>query len=300
MGAPSIYLVRDDALRSDESSSAGLPHVQQIARTVLQNLESADKHRIPMLPRVASRALQIASDPRTDFRQLEAVIQPDPMLTARVLAIANSSLYGGGAGKIANLRNAMMRLGVDVMRDVLYQSIAEAHVFRGASEAFLRHQRVHSCAVAYLSRDLCKSIGLAADAAFLAGLMHDVGAVIVRQVLESDPPASMQAADVPELTEILHPNVGRLVCKKWGLPDLVTDGARYHHEYRGEGHYSQIGHIVACAERLAAHAGLGDTPSPDPTDVRQEAMLYELGLGAEDIEALVARAEGLAGQLGRG
>ena len=95
-------------------------------------IRAATSHQIPMLPAVAQRALSVAGDPDVSIRSLADLIEPDAPTTARVLAIANGPLYAP-AKKVTNLKAAMMLLGVGLVRDILYQSVAEAHIFRGAS-----------------------------------------------------------------------------------------------------------------------------------------------------------------------
>lgn len=288
-----VHEVHTDASRRED-------FLRGVAKRVLDKVESATEHRIPMLPRVAARAMQIANDPSVSIRALESVIQPDPMLMARMLSIANSPVYGAGK-KISNLRTAMMMLGVGLVRDILYQSVAEAHIFRGASESYLRRQRLHGVAVAYLARDLCGQVGLDRDYAFLAGLMHDMGAVVLRQILDAEPEENVGPDASEAVIDLIHPHVGRVVCERWKLPGVVREAARRHHRYRDfdkKDGYSQIGHVLFTAERLAEHVGLGHGDYPKPLDDAGMMALFELGLDQATVDDMIARAEALKGQLG--
>jgi len=273
--------------------------LKEIAKHVLERVSDAKDHKIPMLPRVAARALQLANDPEVSIKELESVIQPDPMLMARMLSIANSPVYATGK-QITTLRTAMMMLGVGLVRDILYQSVAEAHIFRGANETYLRRQRLHGIAVAYIARDLCVHVGMGKDHAFLAGIMHDIGSVVLRQALEIEHPEGLELEEIGEVIELIHPHVGRVVCERWGMPGLVREAARRHHLFRNYdrcGGYSQIGHTVAAAERLAQHVGLGDTPTASDLDDHGMMLLFELGLDHDAVDQMIEGATDLRAQL---
>ncbi len=258
---------------------------------MLRQIRSAASHKIPMLPGIAGRALELVQNPEVTVKDLESIIKPDPMVTARVLNIANSAIYTHGAPTTV-LRVAIMRLGVVLMRDILAQTVAEAHIFRGAAESALRWHRLHAVSVAYLSRETSKALGQPADAAFLSGLFHDVGRTLLLQVFVDEPPEGIDPAEFSTIEEMIHAHVGKAVCERWGLPEMCRDAARYHHRYRGFGKkkdgYSQIAHLVAAAERLAQHVGLcsnGDFPAP--IDLEREVMFSELGLDTEQTEKLI-------------
>ncbi|TPV97287.1 MAG: HDOD domain-containing protein [Myxococcales bacterium FL481] len=289
----------DESATQADSAEARANRVRQIAREAVTKLTDGRKPRLPMLPNVAARAMEVAGNPDVTVRELEALIQPDPMLTARIMSIANSPLYGRG-GAIRSLRNAVMQLGVGLMRDVLYQSVAEAHIFRGSAEARLRRERLHAVAVGYLAREVFTLLGIGTEYAFLCGLMHDVGRPLIWQFFEETPPAGASDEDMTMAVEMTHPHVGAAVIDHWRLPALVKEAVRRHHKYRdfddGTG-YAQVGHAVAAAERVAAHVGLADDDRPQPISEAGDQVLGELGLHGDALAPLLQRAEDLQREL---
>lgn len=288
---------RSEAQRRDE--------LKEIAKHVVKQIRSAQMHKIPMLPGVAARAMEIAGRPDVAIKELESIIAPDPMITARALAIANSPLYGVGSS-VKSLRNAIMRLGIDLMRDVLHQTVVEAHIFRGASEEFLRRQRVHSVGVAYLSRDIEKMMQGECSTAFLCGLMHDIGETILQQILTANMPEGLTAEEIPRISTMIHPHVGMAVAERWKLPEEIREATRRHHVYKGfaksEG-YSLVGNMICAADRLAQHVGMEEQPGServlDLEGCAEDREIFEdLGIPIEKAQKLLERAQAIKEQLG--
>ena len=279
--------------------------LKEVARHVLQQVRSAQMHQIPMLPNIASRAMELASKSDVGVRELESIIQPDAMITARVLAIANSPLYGSAAA-VKSLRNAIMRLGVVLMRDILQQTVAEAHIFRGAAEKLLRWQRVHAVAVAYLSREIESKCKVKSDSIFLCGLMHDIGELILYQTFDSKPPPGVKREDVSTIIQLIHPHIGYAVAEKWRLPESIREAVRRHHVYRGYeagGGYSGVGNIISCADHLAQQLGLGERggtakviDEDAPLEIPQS--FQDLGIDGATYAGLFQRAREIKEQLG--
>ncbi len=245
-----------------------------------------------MLPESAQRSLTVAGDPEVSIRALVEIIEPDPVTTARVLAISNGPLYAP-AKRIASLKSAIMLLGVGLVRDVLYQSVAEAHIFRGASAKVLARQRLHGVAVGYLMRSLSGHLGLNRDYAFLAGLLHDIGTIVLQQMLDTSPPVTYDPSHYDLVMESLHGEVGHIVAQRWELPLAVAEVANRHHDFEGDGRdgYSQLGHVAAAAERLAEHVGLSEDGSRRALTSEDMFMLYRLGLDEMAVDAAIHEAE---------
>lgn len=281
----------------DEVSSAA--KIKELASYVVKRIETARDHKIPMLPGVAQRAMEVANDPAVSIKDLSKVMKPDAILTAKVLSIANSPLYAP-AKKITNLDSGIMLLGVGLVRDILYQSVAEAHIFRGDAAVFLRQHRLHGIAVAYIMRHLSGTLGLSKDFAFLSGLLHDIGTVVLRQILETDAPEGYEGRYFDGIAAQIHPHIGKLTCERWDLPASVQEVARRHHRFEANGSrdgYSQLGHLAAVSERLAQHVGLGETRGMQRLDAAEMGMFYQLGLDETRIEEAITFAESIRDRL---
>lgn len=279
--------------------------LRDLAKQVLKSVRSAQMHSIPMLPGVATRALELSRRLEVTIPELEKIIQPDPMITARVLAIANSPLYGSSS-PVRSLRAAIMRLGVNLMRDVLYQTVAEAHIFKGGNEARLRRQRIHSIAVAYLARDVAQCLPDKMPSPFLCGLMHDLGETILYQILENPMEWGIREKDIPGVVTLIHPHIGEAIAERWRLPEEVREAIRRHHVYSGfakNGGYSRIGNVIAVADTLATAVGLGEGNGESEeflslAEVDLDYRFSDLGLNSQQASDLFERAVALATEIG--
>jgi putative nucleotidyltransferase with HDIG domain len=146
-----------------------------------------------------------------------ALIGSDPALAAAVLRAASPGP--------STLRAAVWKLGEDSLTRVAIEQVARgAHP--GALAAIDRQQRQHARLAAALARELAARRGIAPEEAFLAGLLHDIGALIVTAAIEREPlPALHRAALVDEH----HVDAGRLVATRWHLSPQLADAIAHHH-----------------------------------------------------------------------
>lgn len=239
--------------------------------------------RLPILPETASEALRLANDPGTPMNKLERVVGRDSVLASRMLMVAASAAYSGAS--VRTLSGALQRMGSGTVRDLLYQSVMECHVFSDDDRAWARNERDHAVAVGSVARIVCSLVGVDADLAFVCGLLHDLGRVALRslRVVEIDPNVRADAE------QLAHSRLGAKIAANWKLPPLVAEAIRRHHGWRGFGPkrdgYSQIGHIIAVADVVCTHLGHGRTARP--LDDKALATIHAMGI---DPALLVARA----------
>jgi len=130
---------------------------------------------LPRPPRVAMEILELSRKPTARIEDISALLEREPLLAGRVLRLANSALYGASA-PVTTLKMALIRMGLNVVRDVVMEAAFQMTVLR--AEGFndtLERIRKHSTAVAWLSRFVARNTSIDAENAFLVGLMHDVG-----------------------------------------------------------------------------------------------------------------------------
>lgn len=196
---------------------------------------------VPSLPTLYTQIENEMNSPDFKLARIGNIICQDAGMTAKILQLVNSSFFGM-ATRITNPAQAAKMLGADIVRGL----ILTAHVFSKfehipvkclSIEAFSQH----SLCVATLARKIVESKGLGKEAlsdAFVGGLLHDIGKLIMAQNFASDFDAANEYAKKHEIPfyaaeqEILgssHAEVGGYLVGLWGLPHSIVKTLMFHH-----------------------------------------------------------------------
>lgn len=251
---------------------------------------------LPTLPLVASRLLEAIANPETYSEEIARIVALDPALTARTLRLANSDFYGFPR-KVGSVELAVVVLGAPTVRDL----VLSAAVFQtiGAGGAELTALWNHSMATGVAARELASRAGYRlAGEAYAAGVLHDIGKVVLRQsfperfegvvALARDQRLSIAEAERGVLGSD-HAEVGGWLAERWGLPaDLVEAIACHHRPERAvvNPELSNLTHLAnALAERMGHPWPQGTEPHPlhpaawqkiEPGESRRAALLATL------------------------
>jgi putative nucleotidyltransferase with HDIG domain len=233
-------------------------------RTILAQVNS-----VPSMPSVVMELQKYLNDPDVSFDRLARVIEVDPGLTANVLQLANSA-YFGWTRKISSVKDAITRLGTDrVFQMVLCMSVAPLarKPIRGYdtdSDGLWRH----SVATAICADRLVSSLGLRdVTQGFTAGLLHDMGKIVLGTFVEIDdrPIKEIVERDGLSFDEaermvlgIDHAEVAAELLRAWNLPDDVVAAARWHHQpQQAQAEHRRLVDLVHVADYLCLSWGFG-------------------------------------------
>jgi HD-like signal output (HDOD) protein len=196
---------------------------------------------IPTLPQVVEKIIDIVDNPTTSASDLNKAISMDQALSAKILKLVNSAFYGFPK-KIETLTQAIVILGFNTVRS-LALSISMVDFFSGkGSKHRLNYPEFwrHSIGVSILARELAKkSFPAITEEAFVAGLLHDIGIIILDQFLpvEYARTFQMMRSDKILLYEaeqktlgLTHADVGRMLAERWNLPDPLMYSISFHHD----------------------------------------------------------------------
>lgn len=225
---------------------------------------------IPTLPLTLHRLFEMTADGDHTTREVADVVESDPALTAKVLKVINSPFYGLRF-KISTLSHAIAMLGIPALTS-LASGIAAFPC--GDEEGAFDKCRywAHSLAVASAARAIAKEVHYdLPEEAYIGGLLHDLGKVVLDQYAPDAFAASLDAFETTGEDRIDlerkclgmdHSQVGALVAEKWNLPKILKDAVQFHHEPEDRlrsfprKHRELVG-IVAAADRLCWACGLG-------------------------------------------
>jgi HD-like signal output (HDOD) protein len=176
---------------------------------------------LPTLPDISLKIRRAINDPKANNSKIAKVVQMDPVITARLVQIANSPLYRGRR-RIESCPEALTRLGLKVAQHLI-TSFALKTVFKARTRAMQKRMLElwqHSSYVAAICAVLAhKTPGFDPDRAMLAGLVHDIGAVPVLTFADSHLELMEDPQDLIQAVATLRGPVGAAIMRKWHFPE---------------------------------------------------------------------------------
>ncbi len=232
------------------------------------------EHReLSSLPQVLNEVLKVSNDPRSSAGDLAKVIIKDPPLTAKVLRVVNSPYYGQ-AREITTVQDAVVTLGIrSVTAIALSTSI---YSFTDKIESTINRKRFwrHSLEVAIAARMIAEKNGYKpSDEAFVAGLLHDIGVLILeasfpedfRRIWKLVEAGENQTAAEQRTWSTDHAKAGQFILDQWGLPKKIGEAVKRHHDlFTGDAGEtdSRLAQIV-CLANLVSRFRTYVSPPPE-------------------------------------
>lgn len=265
----------------------------------------------PKLPQVALDVMALSHRRDVDLRQVAELTERDPVLAARLLKAANSPALRG-ASPIRTTRDAVQRLGLSTLRDLVMAEAMGMRVFRagGGYADSLEELRLHSMATAHLARVVCRETSIDGEYAFLCGLLHDIGfAAILLAMGDVGRGQTTPGIDLLwPVAEEAHAQVGAQVARLWGLPADVILVIERHGRVRVDGRLHPLVAVVQLAEELALASGLALLPklpegvvlmNVDAVDTEESGLARRaLGIDETTFCRILEKAEAVIAELG--
>lgn len=214
----------------------------------------ADALRLPVLPTVAIELLASVDDEDCDARSLAVRVQEDPSLAAHVLRAANSARYAPKE-PIVSLTQAIGRLGLAALREIVVSVAVKGATFdvRG-HERYVAGLWRHALLAGRLAQEIARARRANVEAAFLCGLLHDIGAPVALQGLIDHCKAQGLAPSEATLlaaVDLAHAELGALLAERWRLPDWVRAAVRFHDAPEHAPKHAELVRTTALADALA-------------------------------------------------
>ncbi len=261
-----------------------------------------DFSHLPPLPEVLSRLMTYFQGGGDDVRQLVVHLSQDPVLAARVLRVANSSLYGLSR-RVSTLQDAVSVVGLAGVQSiivaaamaVLFQSLEETLAESGHDpHAFWRH----SIGAALCARLIARQTGAPPEAAFIAGLLHDMGYLILAARFSSHHVQLVQYRELRdchryqaemEWLGFSHAQIGAAFADRWNFPIEIHDAITYHHSPENSP-LSVLPGVTHVADAMAHILNFDGRPRPLAPDI-SETVWQHLGLDWTRFKSLLGEAE---------
>lgn len=258
---------------------------KQMEEAIQESLE-----RLPPMPAVIARVMELTSDPTCTAQDMQKVIGMDEVLSTRVLRLVNSARYGFPK-RITTLSHAVILLGFETIRNLAIGIATVRLVLReGANSSvnryrFWEHSLEAGLTASVLAKHLRKDLILREEM-FLTGLLHDLGILFLSQSFPEEYRAVVERCDSLEEVQtaereifgITHGEVGAKMVEYWNLPQVFAEVMLHHHAPPPESpFFYQVG-AVYLGDRLSHSIG---SEEPDgrmpeiPPDLQQAFLLDE-------------------------
>lgn len=232
-----------------------------VASSILQVVGARS---IPPMPGAAQKAFKLSVDPNAEARDFIDVIESDEALSARILKIANSVFFDRGQ-KSTTIEHAVHVIGLNELRSLL-NATSLAEIFPSTS-SIRNFAWSNDIATALIARTLAQRIlPSKAEVAFLGGLMHDLGRLLLIQRTSSDYSKVIRIVEETgksfheaegDIFPFDHTEVGQLIAEKWNFTPELIEIIRYHHQPFSYFSGISLLSIVKCADIFAHAIGLG-------------------------------------------
>ena len=208
----------------DHDAPAGEPDTAAVMRKLMLELSLGDI-RLPSFPDIAVRVQKVLDDPKASPARVAVVVGSEAALAARIIRLANSAFLNPSGEQISDLRVALTRLGVQLVRCTAV-SFALQQMKLGGNDAALRGalQELwrNGALVASIAYVLARETKAAnPDEALVTGLMHNIGKLYIM--------TTPRAGDMPTATEAWtdavrewHPKIAVSILKHWRFPPAIV------------------------------------------------------------------------------
>jgi putative nucleotidyltransferase with HDIG domain len=240
--------------------------LEQIGRAI-----AANQLLLPSLPEVAVRVREMTADPDCDQRRLEQEINKDTALAGRLIKVANSSVMQRGV-PLRSVAQAIARLGLRLVCSLVTQLAILQMLQRRGGGPWLRDFVETAQAISALCRELAQPMPhLDSEQAALAGLLHDIGRLPLREFLAQQPAFANDATARRHMEDALHPTVGATLLRQWGFAEeLISAVAEHEQVERDPAAAADYADLVIAAN--LSHYGVESGPYAHCRDLRIPAL----------------------------
>jgi len=262
---------------------------------------------LPSLPEVVNYLIRSLKDDGADVDTIASHINADPAITARLLAAANS-VGSGLSSRIHSAKQAFIVLGVDRIVGIILAS-ALIHRFDAGGTGFdARQLWRHSLGVACCARVLAEQSGINPDAAFTAGLLHDIGQLLMYTTSPLDYVQALELRRNEDISIVAaeyavfgydHAQAGQALAHTWKLPRDIEEAISAHHAPDESG--TEMGNLIHVSEVLSHALDLGEQPNnlvPDLSELACAALGLSWAKFSGHFAEIEARYDGLRLALG--
>jgi putative nucleotidyltransferase with HDIG domain len=237
---------------------------------------------VPTLPIVVSKILAATQDPRTSAEDVNKIILTDQALTAKILKLVNSAFFGFPR-RIGTVTEAVVILGFGTIRNLaitasVFHSFGTTGGGKFDRSAFWRH----CVGVGVASRRIARMLNMPThEDVFIAGLLHDLGKVVLDQYFRDDFREALALAkekeqslyvSEKEVFGLSHAEIGMWLAEHWNMPLFLCQTIGYHHEPSKATEDVPVVSMVHIANSVVRYKGIGNGGDEYKPPIQREAL----------------------------
>lgn len=260
---------------------------------------------LPPFRETVLKARERMSDPSTSAAEIAEILQYDAGITANILRLCNSPYYGL-RGPVRELQQAVAYLGNRELQEILILSGCMDY-FQGERPGYEGQYGElwrHSIASAVLAKKLGVKFANGSGHFFIAGLLHDVGKLVLSEYVEDKYQEILTCIEIDGLPFHLaekrvlgmhHGEVGALILQYWNFPEEIVSAATTHHS-EDINSCSRDELIIALADRLSSLMGTGTLIDSMHSQGIEHLCEY-FGMGWKEVEQLLSQSSKEVGEI---
>ncbi|MEE8576875.1 MAG: HDOD domain-containing protein [candidate division Zixibacteria bacterium] len=214
------------------------PAIDNKVKQIVSNIRN-----LPTPPIVFHQIQKVLNDPLASANQVAAILSEDPAMSVKVLKLTNSAFYGLQR-EVESVKQAVVVVGMEAIKNLVL-SASVLDMFKGEEydQEFQEQFWRHSLATAFCGRIVARKLKTRGmvdpDSAFSAGLLHDIGKIIMATHLQEDYAGviSARAEGSDKLDHDLeesilgyhHAQIGAILAEQWKLPSKLQESIAFHH-----------------------------------------------------------------------
>lgn len=274
------------------------PELKEHIRRQISNIGN-----LPAVPQIITEVSQMLDSDRTSAADLCRVISQDQGIVAKILAVANSPLYGLPR-RVSTIEFAVVIIGFEHIKNILVAlSLVEAFKSKSTLNWDQNGYWVHSLLTATAAKRIADDLRYPKSGeVFTAGLLHDLGLVIINRHFNSEFKKIINLVDTEQMRYYnaeqavlgyTHEDISEFLLQRWNFPPYITESILYHHKPSLAEKGKVLASLIHLADYMTQRLGIGNFDW-DNDYVFDDNIIDILGFGSfEYLEKFISSYEGL-------